>query len=140
MIPPLFQGLQKDDAELQKDGKPARAVPITVRQLEAIVRISESFAKMRLSEVATEDDVHAAIDLFTKSTMRAAKMGAIQLEGGGGEQARLRTPRHNPVTPTGQTRPVLLPRPVATSCCNSTPARGASGAHVRDAHQGPGPH
>jgi DNA replicative helicase MCM subunit Mcm2 (Cdc46/Mcm family) len=32
-----------------------------VRQLEAIIRIAESCAKMRLSEVATEDDVGAAI-------------------------------------------------------------------------------
>lgn len=30
---------------------------IQVRQLEAVVRISESIAKMRLSNVATEDDV-----------------------------------------------------------------------------------
>lgn len=84
----IRQGLNQDDAEAQHEGKPGRAVPITVRQLEAIVRISESFAKMRLSEVATVDDVHSAIDLFQKSTMRAAKMGVIELEGGSGEQER----------------------------------------------------
>jgi DNA replicative helicase MCM subunit Mcm2 (Cdc46/Mcm family) len=33
--------------------KTAQAVPITVRQLEALVRISESLAKMRLSAEAT---------------------------------------------------------------------------------------
>ena len=32
------------------------ASPHQVRQLEAIVRIAESVAKMRLSPVATEDD------------------------------------------------------------------------------------
>ena len=52
-----------------------RAVPITVRQLEAIVRITESVAKMRLSDIATEDDVQQAIHMFTVSTLRAAKVG-----------------------------------------------------------------
>jgi DNA replicative helicase MCM subunit Mcm2 (Cdc46/Mcm family) len=33
--------------------KTAQAVPITVRQLEALVRISESLAKMRLSAEVT---------------------------------------------------------------------------------------
>ena len=43
---------------------------------------------MRLSEVATEDDVQMAIELFEKSTMKAAKMGAIELEGGTGDAER----------------------------------------------------
>ena len=67
---------------------PAPQVPITVRQLEAIVRISESIAKMRLSDVATEDDVQMAIHMFTVSTLRAAKMGDIDLEGDAGGAER----------------------------------------------------
>ena len=63
-------------------------MPITVRQLEAIVRISESVAKMRLSDVATEDDVQTAIHMFTMSTLRAAKMGDIELEGDAGGAER----------------------------------------------------
>ena len=66
----------------ERRGRAPRAVPITVRQLEAIVRISESIAKMRLSDIATEDDVQQAIRMFTVSTLRAAKMGDIELEGG----------------------------------------------------------
>ena len=57
------------------------ASPHQVRQLEAIVRIAESVAKMRLSPVATEDDVQTAIHMFTVSTLRAAKMGDIEIEG-----------------------------------------------------------
>ncbi|KAK4759793.1 hypothetical protein SAY87_022924 [Trapa incisa] len=53
----------------------AAAIPITVRQLEAIIRLSEGLAKMKLSHVATEDDVKEAIRLFTVSTMDAAKSG-----------------------------------------------------------------
>ena len=37
---------------------------------------------MRLSDIATEDDVQQAIRMFTVSTLRAAKMGDIELEGG----------------------------------------------------------
>ncbi len=53
------------------------AVPITVRQLEAIVRISESLARMQLQPVATEAHVREAIDLFKTSTMDAVKSGAV---------------------------------------------------------------
>ena len=77
----IRQGLVEEDAEIERRGRAPRAVPITVRQLEAIVRISESVAKMRLSDIATEDDVQTAIHLFTVSTLRAAKMGEIELEG-----------------------------------------------------------
>ena len=44
-------------------------------QLEAIVRISESFAKMRLSTVVTESDVQEALELFKNSTMDAVNQG-----------------------------------------------------------------
>mmetsp|Transcript_23840 Transcript_23840/g.55291 ORF Transcript_23840/g.55291 Transcript_23840/m.55291 type:complete len:726 (-) Transcript_23840:550-2727(-) len=80
----MRQDLHEADEEGEANGKPGRAVPITVRQLEALIRIAESFAKMRLSEVATEQDVNNAIELFTVSTLEAAKQGDIQLEGGAG--------------------------------------------------------
>jgi DNA replication licensing factor MCM5 len=47
-------------------------IPITVRQLEALARISESFARMDMCEEATEDHVEAAIELFTTATVDAA--------------------------------------------------------------------
>jgi DNA replication licensing factor MCM5 len=56
-------------------GGAAPAVPITVRQLEAIVRLSESLAKMCLHPVATEVHVAEALRLFTVSTVDAAKSG-----------------------------------------------------------------
>ncbi|KAJ3387894.1 minichromosome maintenance protein 5 [Entophlyctis sp. JEL0112] len=51
------------------------AIPITVRQLEAIIRISESIAKLSLSPVATERHVQEAIRLFNYSTMNAVQAG-----------------------------------------------------------------
>ena len=46
-------------------------VPITIRQLEALVRLSESLAKMRQSAVATTSDVREALRLFRVSTLAA---------------------------------------------------------------------
>ncbi|PPR80403.1 hypothetical protein GOBAR_AA40309 [Gossypium barbadense] len=54
------------------------AIPITVRQLEAIIRLSEALAKMKLSHVATEGDVAEALRLFKISTMDAARSGINQ--------------------------------------------------------------
>ncbi|KAM5527750.1 DNA replication licensing factor mcm5 [Fusarium oxysporum f. sp. phaseoli] len=54
------------------------SIPITIRQLEAIVRITESLAKLTLSPVATEANVDEAIRLFLCSTMDAANQGSNQ--------------------------------------------------------------
>ena len=47
-------------------------VPITVRQLEAIIRISEAIAKMTMSDIADDKHVDEAIRLFTNSTLNSA--------------------------------------------------------------------
>ncbi|KAK1323008.1 hypothetical protein QJS10_CPA02g01234 [Acorus calamus] len=65
---------QKMKQQANESGKSA-AIPITVRQLEAIVRLSEALAKMRLSESATEEQVEEAYRLFNVSTMDAARSG-----------------------------------------------------------------
>jgi DNA replication licensing factor MCM5 len=54
------------------------SIPITVRQLEAIVRITESLAKLALSPIATESHVDEAIRLFLASTMDAVTQGEGQ--------------------------------------------------------------
>eukprot|EP00897_Mesotaenium_endlicherianum_P006093 jgi/Mesen1/5511/ME000279S04719 len=55
----------------------SNAIPITVRQLEAIVRISESIARMQLSPTATPEHVTEALRLFQVSTMDAAQSGIM---------------------------------------------------------------
>jgi len=52
-------------------------IPITVRQLEAVVRISESLAKMRLDPFANDNDVNEALRLFNVSTLSAAMSGSL---------------------------------------------------------------
>ena len=56
------------------DGDQA-VIPITVRQLEALVRLSESLAKMRLQEEVQPEDVAEALRLFKVSTMNANAKG-----------------------------------------------------------------
>lgn len=41
-----------------------KAVPITARQLEALVRLTEASARTRLSKIATKDDAKKAIELL----------------------------------------------------------------------------
>eukprot|EP00057_Strongylocentrotus_purpuratus_P035774 XP_801948.1 PREDICTED: DNA replication licensing factor mcm5 [Strongylocentrotus purpuratus] len=63
------------DHEMQTDKK--TSIPITVRQLEAIIRIAESLAKMRLKPFASEEDVDEALRLFQVSTLDAARTGNL---------------------------------------------------------------
>ena len=46
-------------------------IPITVRQLEALIRVSESLAKMRLEDDVQGQDIQEALRLFKVSTMAA---------------------------------------------------------------------
>jgi DNA replication licensing factor MCM5 len=61
------------------DGSDIPAIPVTVRQLEAVIRISESLAKMNLQTTATEAHVRQALELFKTSTMDAVKSGLMEV-------------------------------------------------------------
>ncbi|KAI9749899.1 MAG: minichromosome maintenance protein 5 [Chaenotheca gracillima] len=67
---------QVHNAEISANAR--SSIPITVRQLEAIVRITESLAKLSLSPIATEAHVDEAIRLFLASTMDAVSQGEGQ--------------------------------------------------------------
>lgn len=47
------------------------------RQLEAIIRIAESLAKMQLQPFATETHINEALRLFQVSTLNAAMSGSL---------------------------------------------------------------
>ena len=68
----------KDQRTAGSDEVEAEAIPITVRQLEAVVRIAESLARMELRDVANEDHVRKAIRLFKVSTFQAATLGYLE--------------------------------------------------------------
>ncbi|KAI0566760.1 DNA helicase [Gracilaria domingensis] len=71
---------QKQLGDGEDNGR--EVVPITVRQLEAIVRISEALAKMTLQSVVTERHVTEAIRLFKVATLDSANGGSVMFQEG----------------------------------------------------------
>ncbi len=59
--------IRNQSISTDKDIKP---IPITARQLEAIIRLSEACARVRLSETVTTDDARRAISLLKDSLMQ----------------------------------------------------------------------
>ncbi|KAI5780905.1 MCM2/3/5 family-domain-containing protein [Geopyxis carbonaria] len=70
-----FVQIRKRVHDLESNANERSSIPITVRQLEAIIRITESLAKLSLSPIATEEHVDEAIRLFLASTMDAVGQG-----------------------------------------------------------------
>ncbi|KAK4050951.1 minichromosome maintenance protein 5 [Microbotryomycetes sp. JL201] len=73
-----FVALRKQVQQVERDNNERSSIPITVRQLEAIIRISESLAKMTLSTQVHEHHVDEAIRLFKFSTMDAVQAGNVE--------------------------------------------------------------
>ncbi|XP_047118954.1 DNA replication licensing factor Mcm5 isoform X1 [Schistocerca piceifrons] len=69
----MRSGTREHEIETEK----RLSIPITVRQLEAVIRISESLAKMQLQPFATEAHVDEALRLFQVSTLDAAMSGSL---------------------------------------------------------------
>ena len=59
----------------QRISKKTNGIPITVRQLEAIIRLSEAIAKMHLEPVVNQSHVEEAHRIFRISTLNAASSG-----------------------------------------------------------------
>ncbi|GHJ89483.1 hypothetical protein NliqN6_5885 [Naganishia liquefaciens] len=72
-----FVGLRKQVQQVERDNDERSSIPITIRQLEAIVRISESVAKVTLSPTVQPHHVDEAIRLFKFSTMDAVSAGSV---------------------------------------------------------------
>jgi DNA replication licensing factor MCM5 len=72
-----YVGIREEHRRLKHEAAGGSTVPITVRQLEAIVRISESLAKMTLKSEATPEHVQEAIRLFKVSTLSAAQVTSV---------------------------------------------------------------
>lgn len=90
-----FVALRKQVQQVERDINERSSIPITVRcvtcpislpapadpvrrQLEAIIRISESLAKMTLATTVAEHHVDEAIRMFKFSTMDAVQAGNIE--------------------------------------------------------------
>jgi len=72
-----FVSLRKQVQQVERDNNERSSIPITIRQLEAIIRISESIAKITLTPSVQPHHVEEAIRLFKFSTMDAVSTGSI---------------------------------------------------------------
>lgn len=72
----LSNGKKHVDTTAQKYEKKS-FIPITVRQLEATIRVSEALAKMELKPFAHEEHICEAMRLFEESTLKASKAGHL---------------------------------------------------------------
>lgn len=78
--------------QIERDNNERSSIPITVRQLEAIIRISESLAKLTLQPTVQEVHVDEAIRLFKLSTMDAVAVSQSR-RSFGADLGRLATSR-----------------------------------------------
>ncbi|KAI9652854.1 MAG: MCM DNA helicase complex subunit [Alyxoria varia] len=78
--PPIRQDLLHQDkiarlfGDMRRESLNTGAYPITVRHLEAIMRLSEAFAKMRLSEYCSTTDIDRAIAVTVDSFVASQKV------------------------------------------------------------------
>lgn len=70
--------IRKQIQQVERDNNERSSIPITVRQLEAIIRISESIAKIALQTSVQPHHVDEAIRLFKISTMDAVTVGSVE--------------------------------------------------------------
>ncbi|CAK7238682.1 MAG: MCM DNA helicase complex subunit [Sporothrix thermara] len=61
-------------ADMRRESLATGAYPITVRHLEAIIRISEAFCRMRLSEYCSAQDIDRAIAVTIESFVGSQKV------------------------------------------------------------------
>jgi DNA replication licensing factor MCM2 len=64
-------------SDLRKESEISNGVPIAVRHIESIMRISEAVARMRLSSAVTDSDLNIAIKVMLNSFITAQK-SAVQ--------------------------------------------------------------
>lgn len=65
------RAMESEGLNDEEGGSDQATIPITVRQLEALIRVSESLAKMRLEDDVQGQDIQEALRLFKVSTMAA---------------------------------------------------------------------
>jgi DNA replication licensing factor MCM5 len=75
-----YVNARKEVRQFEQSTLKRSPIPITVRQLEAIIRLSEALARMELSSSVRDAHVEEAIRLFKVSTMNAVSQGHM-LEG-----------------------------------------------------------
>ena len=82
-VHPKLQEIDQDKiarlyAELRRESLASGSIPITVRHIESIIRMSEAHARMHLREVVRSDDVDLAIRACLDSFINAQKYSVMK--------------------------------------------------------------
>ena len=64
--------------EIRKESVNSGGIPIAVRHVESIIRMSEAFSRMHLREYVRDDDVNAAIGVMLESFISAQKFSVMR--------------------------------------------------------------
>ena len=73
-----FGSLQQVYARLRKESYRSGGLPIAVRHLESMIRMSEAHARMHLRDRVTQEDVNVAIRVMVESFI-STQVGAAEL-------------------------------------------------------------
>ncbi|VDM35030.1 unnamed protein product [Hydatigera taeniaeformis] len=65
-------------ADLRRESMATGSIPITVRHIESVVRLSEAHARMHLREYVNEDDVNMALRIVLESFVSTQKYGIMK--------------------------------------------------------------
>lgn len=65
-------------AELRRESVATGSIPITVRHVESVVRLTEAHARMHLREYVNEDDVNMALRIMLESFVATQKYGIMK--------------------------------------------------------------
>jgi DNA replication licensing factor MCM2 len=65
-------------AKLRRESLVTGSVPVTVRQIESMVRIAEAHARMHLRDFVNDDDINVAIQIVLQSFIDAQKYGIMR--------------------------------------------------------------
>ncbi|EJW02952.1 hypothetical protein EDEG_02664 [Edhazardia aedis USNM 41457] len=65
-------------ADLRKETMSTGSIPITARYIESIIRMSEAFAKMRLRDHVSSEDIDAAIEVALESFINLQKFSVTK--------------------------------------------------------------
>ncbi|CAF0794975.1 unnamed protein product [Didymodactylos carnosus] len=65
-------------AKLRRESLVTGSVPVTVRQIESMVRIAEAHARMHLRDFVNDDDINVAIQMVLESFIETQKYGIMR--------------------------------------------------------------
>ncbi|KRZ27652.1 DNA replication licensing factor MCM2, partial [Trichinella pseudospiralis] len=83
MVHPTLNKMDQDKvariySDLRRESLATGSVPITVRHVESIIRLSEAHAKLRLRNYVSDDDVSVAIQILLEAFIQTQKFSVMK--------------------------------------------------------------